>query len=250
MEACAYASALARYLKRHAGCTVYVLNPGKLAMTGKPARKTDREDARKTARFIQRYTEEEEFRSHVPLKGFLARKRTQTVNRLHALYTQAGITDLKKSSLAKAESREKQAARLPEPLRDTARILERQIQLYGERTGQKAGKHELATYVLPVPGAGMGTASAFPAYAGDGSRFSKPPEEANYTGHTNRCGHITKAGCRPLRAVVLQASRSLLRSKEIGGGVGVAADEVSPAERTDGENEKRGGGRCVCCGCW
>jgi hypothetical protein len=38
---------------------VYVLNPGKLAMTGKPARKTDREDARKIARFIQRYPEEE-----------------------------------------------------------------------------------------------------------------------------------------------------------------------------------------------
>jgi transposase len=103
MEACAYASALARYLKRHAGCTVYVLNPGKLAMTGKPTRKTDKEDARKTAQFIRRYTEEElplaavpaaeeeEFRSPVPLKGFLARKRTQ-----------AGITDLKKSSLAKA----------------------------------------------------------------------------------------------------------------------------------------------------
>jgi hypothetical protein len=38
---------------------VYVLNPEKLAMTGKPVGKTDKEDARKTARFIQRYPEEE-----------------------------------------------------------------------------------------------------------------------------------------------------------------------------------------------
>jgi transposase len=87
-------------------------------MTGKPARKTDKKDARKTAQFSQRYTEEnlplaevpsaaeEEFKSMVPLKGFLARKRTQPVNRLHAVYAQTGITDLKKSSLAKRESRE------------------------------------------------------------------------------------------------------------------------------------------------
>jgi transposase len=85
--------------------------------------------------------------------------------------------------------------------------------------------HELAPYVLPVPGAGTGIASAFLAYAGDRSRFGKPPEAANYaglapradcSGHTNRYGHITKAGCRPLRAVILQASWSLLRAKEGG----------------------------------
>jgi transposase len=176
--------------------------------------------------------EEEEYRSLVPLKGFLARERTQTVNRLRALYTQTGITDLKKSSLAKAESREKQVARLSEPLRDMARILERQIQIYeerlgelGERTGQKVRSHELAPYVLPVPGAGMGIASAFPAYAGAGSRFNKPPEAANYaglvpradcSGDTDRYGYITKAGYRPLRAVVLQTPQSLLRAKEGG----------------------------------
>jgi transposase len=119
MESCAYAFSLARYLRRQTGCTLYVHNPGKLAMTGKSTRKTDKEDARKIARFIQRYpeeelplaeapsVEEEELRSLVSMKGFLTKLRTQAVNRLRALYTQTGIADLKKSSLAKKESRKK-----------------------------------------------------------------------------------------------------------------------------------------------
>jgi transposase len=127
---------------------VYVLNPGKLAMAGKPTRKTDKEDARKTAQFIQRYpeeelplatvpsVEEEKLGSPVSMKGFLAKLRTQAVNRLRTVHAQSGRTDLNKSSLAKAESREKQAGRLPEPLRDIARILERQIQLYEEQPGE------------------------------------------------------------------------------------------------------------------
>jgi transposase len=174
-------------------------NPGKLAMIWKSTRKTDKEDARKIAQFIQRYPEEElplaevptveELRSLVSMKGFLTKLRTQAVNRLHAVYAQTGITDLKKSSLAKAESREKQAARLPESLRSLALMLEREIQLYEEQLGeleerieQKGRSHELAPYVLSVPGDGMGIASAFLAYAGDGSRFGKPSEVANYAG--------------------------------------------------------------------
>jgi transposase len=182
-------------------------------MTGKPARKTDKEDARKIARFLQRYPEEdlplaevpsvaeEKFGSLVPLKGFLARERTQPVNRLCAVYARTGITDLKKSSLAKEERCEKQVDRLPEPLRDIARILECGIQLYGEqlgeieeRTGQKARSYELAPYVLPVPGAGMGIASAFLAYVGADSRFSKPPEAANCAGLTPRSLLRSKEG--------------------------------------------------------
>jgi transposase len=102
MEAGAYAFVLARYLKRQTGCTVYVLNPGKRAMIGKPTRQTDKEDARKIAQFIQRYPKEElplaavpsendeELRSLVPMKGFLTRERTKAVNRLSAVYVQAG----------------------------------------------------------------------------------------------------------------------------------------------------------------
>jgi hypothetical protein len=152
MEACAYAFALARYLKRQTGCAVYVLNPGKRAMIGKPAWKTDNEDARKTARFIRRYpeeelllaevpsVEEEEFGSLVSLKGFLTRERTRAVNRPRALYAQAGITDLKKSSLAKAGGRPLRAVIL-QALRALLRskegaLLRRKFLLLNERTGK------------------------------------------------------------------------------------------------------------------
>jgi hypothetical protein len=58
--------------------------------------------------------------------------------------------------------------------------------------------------------------------------------EADCSGDTGRYGRITKAGRRPLGAAVL---RALLRPKE----GGTAAEEISWAERADGENEKRGG---------
>jgi transposase len=178
-------------------------------MTGKPARKTDKEDARKIARFIRRYpeedlpsaevpsVEEEKFGSLVLLKGFLTRERTQPVNRLCAVYARTGITDLKKSSLAKRESFEKQVDRLPEPLRDIARILECGIQLYGEQLGE----------IEERTGAESGEPWAGPLCpAGAGSGFGKPSEAVSYAGlvprvdcfgDTDRCGHITKAGCRP-----------------------------------------------------
>ena len=59
MEACAYAFVLARYLLAKVGCVVYILNPGKLRMIWQSTKKTDKEDALKIAKFIQRYPEEE-----------------------------------------------------------------------------------------------------------------------------------------------------------------------------------------------
>jgi hypothetical protein len=91
MEACAYAFSLARYLKRQTGCAAHALNPGKLAMTGKPARKTDREDAR----FIQRYPEEELLLAKVPTAEEGGRLRTK----FHGLNERMGKT---KSAVAAA----------------------------------------------------------------------------------------------------------------------------------------------------
>jgi transposase len=77
---------------------------------------------------------------------------------------------------------------------------------------QNIRDHELAPYIMSVPGVGMRIAAAFLAYVGDGKRFSKPSESANYaglvprpdcSGDSDRYGHITKTGCRPLRAVIL-----------------------------------------------
>jgi transposase len=117
---------------------------------------------------------EEALRQLVSLKRFVTKQRTPAVNRLHALYAQAGIRDLKKRSLATAADREQQKGRLAAPLlQGLARVLEQELGLYEEQLDrlerqlqEQVRGHELAPYILSVPGAGMGVTAAFLAYVG------------------------------------------------------------------------------------
>ncbi|MDR1419174.1 MAG: transposase, partial [Treponema sp.] len=59
LEVCAYATVLVRQLNREVGCTVIMLNPGRLQVIWKSAKKTDKEDALKLAKLVQRTPEEE-----------------------------------------------------------------------------------------------------------------------------------------------------------------------------------------------
>jgi transposase len=104
-------------------------------------------------------------------------------------------------------------------------VTEGELERITEEIAQRVRGNELAPYVLSVPGVGMGTAAAFLAYVGDGSRFSKPAEVAHYvgltpcmdcSGETNRYGHITRMGCRAIRGVILNAAWSLTLSKNGG----------------------------------
>jgi transposase len=244
MEACTYAFVLARFLIKEVGCTVYVLNPGKLVMIWKSTRKTDKDDAQKIASFIQRYPEEElplvqlpsereeTMRTLVSLKNYQTKLRTSLINRLHAVYVQAGITTMKKSHLATSASRKEQSELLPDFLSLIAdmieqelEVIEKQISTLEEKISTMVREHELSPYVMSIPGVGTGVAGAFLAYVGDGSRFSKAAEVANYvglvprldcSGDTNRYGSITKMGCRALRGVILQSVWSLTQNKEGG----------------------------------
>ena len=79
------------------GCTVYVLNAGKLHIIFKSLKKTDKEDALRIAKFIQRIPEEElptviipggeemAMRSSATELIRLDRTRTQSINALHSL---------------------------------------------------------------------------------------------------------------------------------------------------------------------
>lgn len=244
IEACALAFVVARQLEREVGCRVLVLNPGKLAVIWQSTRKTDKEDARKLATMIQRYPEdelpvvavpgerEEKLRNVVSMKHYLVVLRTSMLNRLHAVYVQAGMTFAKKSELDSTSAREKMTSRLDGSLAQFAAIIGREldvtegeIEALDEEMRAMVAEHELAPYVLSVPGVGPGVAAAFLAYVGDGSRFSSPAQVANYiglvprldcSGETNRYGHITKEGCRAVRGVILQATWSLIRCKEGG----------------------------------
>jgi transposase len=154
------------------------------------------------------------------------------LNRLHAIYVQAGMTFVKKSELETEAARGLMAGRLEGQLARFAAIIGRELEVTEREIADAdadmramVAEHELAPYVMSLPGVGPGVAAAFLAYVGDGTRFSSPAQVANYiglvprldcSGETNRYGHITKEGCRAVRGVILQATWSLIRCK-VGG---------------------------------
>ena len=95
---------------------------------------------------------------------------------------------LKKKYMATKESRE--AVRdLPGNVcdRKIAESLERlpveqERDKFREKINAIVSESGLSPYVLSIPGVGPALSAAFPAYAGDGSRFGKAGEAANYAG--------------------------------------------------------------------
>ena len=91
------------------GCTVYILNEGRLHMIFNSLRKTDKEDALQIAKFIQRTPEGElptvvipsdqemAVRSSVAEQMTLDRSRTQSLNVLYNLLWNNGIDKEKRT---------------------------------------------------------------------------------------------------------------------------------------------------------
>ncbi|EKO15145.1 transposase [Leptospira kirschneri str. H1] len=100
------------------GVQVIVLNPGNLATIYQSLKKTDKEDSLKIARLIQRFPieelptvpipndEEEDNRRLCTEQENWTRQLTQSKNRLHSLFTQAGLTQITKKHLRTKVSRE------------------------------------------------------------------------------------------------------------------------------------------------
>jgi transposase len=245
MELCCCAVKLTRELEKEIGCKVYTLNAGELRIIWKSRKKTDKEDALKIAKYVRDTPEgemetvelpdeeTEAFRADISMKEFLKKERTQAGNRPRSLYAREGITDVTKSDLADKEGREARRAELPPLLGEQAKLLEAQLELFEkqlkeieEKVNEKTRAHELTPYLMSIPGVGLGIASVMLAYIGDGSRFSKASQVANYagltpgvdcSGETERYGSIARYDCcKPIRAVVLEGVWALARSKEGG----------------------------------
>jgi hypothetical protein len=75
-------------------------------------------------------SEEEAFRSDISPKEYLKKERDGAVNRLHALYGNAGIIDVTKKDLKDAERRAARHGELPDELRGQAELLEEQLVLF------------------------------------------------------------------------------------------------------------------------
>jgi transposase len=242
MEYCCCAATLTREILAEVGCWVHDLNAGALRIIWKSQKKTDKEDALKLAKYVRDTPEdsmvdvelpseeEEAFRADISMKEFLKKERTAAINRLHSLYARLGITDVTKKDLQDASGRKGRRAELPAWMQAQSIIFEQQLELFerqiaeaAEKVEEKTRKHELAPYVLSIPGVGLGIASVFLAYLGDGSRFENAGQVASYaglvpsvdsSGERERYGGISRTTyCRPIRSVVLEGVWTLVRTR-------------------------------------
>jgi len=230
MEACPLAFILYSMIKESLGAKVLVLNPLGLAMIYKSTKKTDREDAAKLAWVIQRLPEQELPVVTVPTKEEqnlrylvaeqveLTQNRTREINRLHALFTQDGITTITKKNLVNSKSREVQYPLLSASLKERALryekiicVLEENLEDVEAQIIKEVSGHERTPFLLSIPGVGPNLIAAYLGYLGTGERFT-----ADSSGDSSRYGPITKRGCPILRRAIVQAAWALVRAKNGG----------------------------------
>ena len=111
MEAGELAFFINRYLNKHVGCKVILLNAGDLSTIYNSLKKTDKEDALKLVRLIKRIPSaelpvvslpserEERARRIASENGFDKASRTRLINRLHSIFVREGITEVSKAEL-------------------------------------------------------------------------------------------------------------------------------------------------------
>jgi transposase len=160
-EVSSYGNRLARALEKQVGCQVAPLNAGELWIIWKSRKKTDKEDALKIAKYLRDTPEgercvvplpseeEEGLRSDISIKEFLKRERVAAINRLHALYGQAGIIDVTKKDLQDREERKARHGELPPELAGHAGTLEEQLEVFErqlegaeEKVAEQVRNHE------------------------------------------------------------------------------------------------------------
>jgi transposase len=247
LEAGEPAFTIAREIMEIVGSRVLALNAGRLAIIYRSTKKTDAEDSLKLARLVMRFTEEElpvvkipsgeELidRALVSEHGFLKATRTRLICRLHSVYLRAGITDLTKKDLKSAEKRDESikflSSKPPHLAQEAARLeklimdVEAELETVEKEMRDRLVKNENTSYLMSVPGSGPVTSMAIIAHLGDGSRFTSAAQVSNYvgfvpridfSGQSQRFGHITKHGCAAIRRVAVQAAWALVRSKSGG----------------------------------
>lgn len=244
IEVCSLAMVMAKEIQNKVGCEVVLLNPSQIALIYRSVKKNDQEDALKLARLVQKFENEELPKVELPTEHEenirqiltelrqLKNDRTKEINRLHAIFLECGITEIKRKDLATAVNRENsikilkgmflsQAERelkklelIDEQIVEVEKLLD--IELEGDKNVEK---------LIEIPGVGKQLAAAYVAFIGDGSRFSNVSCIGAATGLVPkldmsstvcRLGHITKCGNKTLRSLLILAAWSHVRSKNGG----------------------------------
>jgi transposase len=230
---------------RKLGIDAIVLNPGDVKTIYASLRKTDKEDSLKLARLAQRNPrnelpevivpsdEEEDARRLTTEQAHWSKQKTINKNRLHSLFTQAGLTDITKKHISSHKNREEAIKLLPERysfeakrLLETLKMIDENLKDVDTKLKERLWKNQAySKLAMSIPGIGPVTAHAFLAYLGDCSRFSSGKQVSYYTGlvprvdqsgETEIYGNIIKRGCVPIRRVMIQCAWAMVKS-EYGG---------------------------------
>ena len=244
IEVCSLGMVMAKEIQKEVGCEVVLLNPSQLVLIYRSLKKNDKEDALKLARLVQKYTNEELPKVELPTEHEenlrqilteirqLKNDRTKEINRLHAIFVECGITEIKKRDLATIDNRIKcikmlkgialaQAERILKKLE----LVETQTEEVEELLDKEIDGDKNIEKLTEIPGVGKQLASAYVAFIGDGSRFPNASTIGAATGLVPRLdmsstvcrmGHITKCGNKNLRTLLILAAWSHVRSRDGG----------------------------------
>lgn len=244
IEVCSLGMVMAKEIQKEVGCEVVLLNPSQLVLIYRSLKKNDKEDALKLARLVQKYKNEELPKVELPTEHEenlrqilteirqLKKDRTKEINRLHAIFVECGITEIKKKDLATIDNRIKcikmlkgialaQAERILKKLE----LVETQIEEVEELLDKEIDGDKNIEKLTEIPGVGKQLASAYVAFIGDGSRFPNASTIGAATGLVPRLdmsstvcrmGHITKCGNKNLRTLLILAAWSHVRSRDGG----------------------------------
>ena len=244
IEVCSLGMVMAKEIQKEVGCEVVLLNPSQLVLIYRSLKKNDKEDALKLARLVQKYKNEELPKVELPTEHEenlrqilteirqLKNDRTKEINRLHAIFVECGITEIKKKDLATIDNRIKcikmlkgialaQAERILKKLE----LVETQTAEVEELLDKEIAGDKNIEKLTEIPGVGKQLASAYVAFIGDGSRFPNASTIGAATGLVPRLdmsstvcrmGHITKCGNKNLRTLLILAAWSHVRSRDGG----------------------------------
>lgn len=244
IEVCSLGMVMAKEIQKEVGCEVVLLNPSQLVLIYRSLKKNDKEDALKLARLVQKYTNEELPKVELPTEHEenlrqilteirqLKNDRTKEINRLHAIFVECGITEIKKKDLATIDNRIKcikmlkgialaQAERILKKLE----LVETQTEEVEELLDKEIDGDKNIEKLTEIPGVGKQLASAYVAFIGDGSRFPNASTIGAATGLVPRLDmsstvcrmeHITKCGNKNLRTLLILAAWSHVRSRDGG----------------------------------
>lgn len=236
---------LARKISKETSVDVVVLNSSELATIYASLKKTDREDALKLARLVQRIpvaelpvvtipTElEMEQRTLVTEHESFTRVRTMLINRLHAIFHNEGMTDVTRVQLKNTEKRAVMIAELHGAARAGAIRLDRAItavetnltEVHEEQHQHLQNAKTYAQLALSIPGIGDRAAFTLMAFIGNGSRFKNGGQISKYaglipsvyvSGDKSHYGRIVKRGCRQVKRVIVQCAWGLINSSQGG----------------------------------